>query len=190
MVRRSDNEAGTQQISRFVTSEFGMNGFALSRRALAALLLAPVATNAQPALGLAERRALAAYQADIWPGLLAEIRTAAGFDLAVDVNWESLALPGQASNYASPDFWTDIIFKPLARALTSITRDEMGRTALRAKLTRVVVMFNDATSPLSNYPNGLRFENGVLTINFRPRANAQDGAARTAAITAILERNL
>lgn len=153
-----------------------------------ALLACPAA--AQPGLGLAERRAIAAYQEAVFSGLLAKIRAAAGTDVEMDVGWDRIAQPGQAAQYAGPGYWTDIYSTPLIRALTAIGADTMGRDALKAKLRRIAVAYNPDTAPASNYPNGLRFADGTLTINWHPNSNASDVADRAEALQKVLEAGL
>ncbi|MBE9603608.1 hypothetical protein IAI18_01945 [Acetobacteraceae bacterium H6797] len=157
---------------------------------LAALLtLAPLAVRAQ-SLGLAERRALAAYRQEKYPAIEAGIQQAAGFPVPVEVEWEQLAQPGDAAHYAHDDYFLKTIFEPLTAALRNITTDAMGRDALKAKLQRIHIRFDDKTAPASNYPNGLSFKDGTLDINWRPYSNAADVKERTQAITQLLERNL
>lgn len=156
---------------------------------LAALLLLPAsASHAQ--LGLAERRAIAAYRQERWPPIEQGIRQAAGFDVPVDVEWDQLTLPGDAGRYAKDEYFGKTIFQPLTAALSGITADQMGRDALKAKLQRIHVRFDEKTAPASNYLNGLSFANGVLDINWRPFSNTADVADRTKALTQILEKNL
>lgn len=141
-------------------------------------------------LALAERRGLKAYQDKIWPEQLAAIHAAAGTPIEVEVHWEKLASRGYGQRFLEPDWFTDIYFVPLARALAEVGRDEIGREAIKAKLERIVVTFDDATAPVSTYENGLRFENGTLTVNFRPGENASDVDWRVQAIVALLEKSL
>jgi hypothetical protein len=141
-------------------------------------------------LGLAERRALAAYKSEKWPAVLETIRQAAGFEVPVEVRWDELALPGQADRYQTREYLGLPIFEPLVAALTDITRDDMGKEALRAKLARIVVRYDPPTGSIANYPNGLTFEGGVLDINWMPGVNPEDEAQRKAALVDLLERNL
>lgn len=150
----------------------------------------PVHAQAQAGIGLAERRAMAAYRQDKWPGIEQAIQQAAGFAVPIVVEWDQLTIPGDASNYAKDDFFGKTIFEPLTTALRGISADQMGRDALRAKLQRVHVRFDEKTAPASNYPNGLTFQGGVLDINWRPFSNTSDVQPRTEALTQILEKNL
>ena len=166
----------------------------ITRRTMLALAatvpLMPAPARAQAQIGLAERRAMAAYRQDGWPPIEAAIRQAAGFEVPVDVEWDQLTIPGDAGHYAEDAFFGKTIFEPLVAALRGITADQMGRDALRAKLRRIHVRFDEKTAPASNYPNGLGFQDGVLDINWRPFANTFDVQPRTQALTQLLERNL
>lgn len=141
-------------------------------------------------LNLAERRAVAAYQENIYADQLQQITRAAGFDVAVDVEWETLALPDQAAHYSRPDFWTDIFFTPLVKALSAVTADVMGREALQGSLKSITLKFDEETAPSMAFENGVHFENSGLTINFRPFANSDHIEERARAIQNALEAAL
>ncbi|MDW8369999.1 MAG: hypothetical protein RMK81_06975 [Geminicoccaceae bacterium] len=149
-----------------------------------------VRPSAAAELALAERRGLKAYQEKIRPEQLAAIQAAAGTPIEVEVHWEKLASRGYGQRFLEPDWFTDIYFVPLTKALAEVGRDEIGREAIKAKLQRIVVTFDDATAPVSSYENGLRFEAGTLVINFRPGENASDIDWRVQAIVALLEKSL
>ena len=155
----------------------------------AALALTPALVRAQ-GIGLAERRAIAAYRQEKYPAIETGIQGAAGFAVPVEVEWDQLTLPGDAPYYARDDYFGKTIFEPLTAALRSITADAMGRDALRAKLQRIHIRYDEKTAPASNYANGLTFANGTLGINWRPYANPADVADRTQALTQLLEKNL
>ena len=156
---------------------------------LAIAMLLP-STMAFAQLGLAERRAIAAYKQDQWPSVEQAIHKAAGFDVPVDVEWDQLAMPGDASHYREDEYFGKTIFQPLVAALTSITSDQMGRDALKAKLQRIHIRFDEKTAPVSAYANGVSFQGGVLDINWRPFTNTADVDDRTKALTGLMEKNL
>lgn len=158
--------------------------------AIAAGLVLPATMARAQQLGLAERRAIKNYQDTIFPGIQKDIDAAAAVPLPVEVEWDKIAVPGKAPDFDKPVFWTDIYFTPLIAALKSITADAMGKEALAAKLKKVVITFDDKTAPASNYANGLKFDGGTLTINFRPYSNSGDVKERTRTIQALLENNL
>ncbi len=147
------------------------------------------------AQGLAERRAIKEYQDSKFPEFKKQIDAAAGFDVKVTVNWDKLAVPGQAEHYLEDEYISDIFFYPLIEALKSVAKDEMGKTALKSSLKEIVITYDAATAPASNYKNGYPFENGVLTINNQPWSNSdgRDGSNykdRVKAITENLEEKL
>lgn len=143
-----------------------------------------------PGLALPERRALKQYQDTKFPEEQKKIQAGAGFDVPLEVKWEAIARPGEGENYLQDAYWTNIFFEPLATALKKISADDMGAKALKEKLKKIVVTYDEKTAPASNYPNGVSFENGTLTINFTPFSNADDTAERAKAIAGVLESKL
>ena len=147
------------------------------------------------AQGLAERRAIKEYQEKKYPELKKKIDEAAGFEVKVSVNWDELMIADQADNYMNDTYFSDIYFYPLIEALKSITRDEMGKNSLKAKLKEVVIKYDSSTAPISNYEDGWPFKDGILTINYQPGVNSsgrdtQDYKDRVAALTKNLEKGL
>ena len=110
--------------------------------------------------------------------------------MPLDVRWGAIAQKDQADNYMQDDYFTNVYFVPLADALKQITSDAMGADALKAKLKKVVITYDESTAPASNYPNGVKFEDGTLTINFMPFSNSGDVEPRTKAIASGLESKL
>ncbi len=136
---------------------------------LASFPLCSISASAQ---GLAERRALKEYQEKKYPDLKKQIDEAAGFDVKVSVDWDKLALPGKAEHYLEDEFFTQIYFAPTIEALKNITKDQMGKESLKGKLKEIVVTFDSATAPISDYKSGWPFENGILKINYEPWVNS------------------
>jgi hypothetical protein len=155
-----------------------------------AFLISADLAVAQATLGLGDRRALQSYQESIFPTQQAAIQKAAGFELPIEVRWDAIALPGQGQNYNLEGFWTNIFFVPLAQALSQVASDNMGKQAVRDKLKKIVLTYDEKTAPASAYENGVKFEGGVLTINFQPFANAHDVEDRAKAIRKRLEAQL
>ncbi len=153
------------------------------------VIMAPIASLAQEA-GLAERRAMAAYSKDIRPSIEKSIQEAAGFPVAVSLDLGRLALPGYADTYKSDDYLRKPIIDPLLKSLAAISHDEMGKEAIQSKLKRIVITYDEATAPTSNYENGIIFESGNLTINWKPFTNVDDLEARSQALPKVLESNL
>ncbi|PXW66653.1 hypothetical protein [Methylobacterium sp. B4] len=165
----------------------------ISRRtalAAAATFLSAPALRAEPTVGLAERRAIAAYRESRYPAQEKAIQEAAGFPVPVEVAWDQLTIPGDAKYYSDEGYFEKTIFEPLAAGLKDVTKDQMGREALRAKLKSIRIRFDEKTAPASNYPNGLTFAGNVLDVNWRPFSNVADFKDRVAAVVQILEKNL
>ncbi|NKB84496.1 hypothetical protein CEV33_3562 [Brucella grignonensis] len=147
---------------------------------------APIAAFAQN-IGLAERRAIAAYATDIWPKYELEIQDLAGFPVTIDLNTKSLALPGLADSYASDDYLRKPIIDPILQAIGTITVTETGRAALKEGLKSIVIHYDETSAPSSNYKDGLKMEDGVLTINWKPYTNVDDVEPRALAILSVIE---
>ncbi len=147
---------------------------------------APVAALAQD-LGLAERRAIAAYATDIWPKYELEIQDLAGFPIPINLDTKSLALPGLAGTYASDDYLRKPIIDPILQAIGTITVTEIGRTALKDGLKSIVIHYDETSAPSSNYKDGVNMEDGVLTINWKPYTNVDDVEPRALALLSVIE---
>lgn len=142
------------------------------------------------ALGLGDRRALESYQQTVYPAQLAAIQKAVGFELPIEVHWDAIAKEGEGANYQHEGYWTKIYFVPLIEALSKVAGDDMGKQAVKGKLKKVIVTFDDASAPSTAYINGVKFDGGVLTINFRPFTNVDDVKDRAEAIQLELEGKL
>lgn len=134
----------------------------------AGLMFALCAGAVQAEPSLVERRAITAYQQNTFPAYQKQIQAAAGFALALDVQWNAIARPGEAENYGKDEYWTKVYFIPLKDALAAVASDAMGKQALAAKLKRVVITNDD------NGDRGAVFGNGVLTLNYPPYANVDE----------------
>lgn len=141
-------------------------------------------------LNLKERRAIKAYEEKIFPEQLKSVEAAAGFAVPVEVKWESLAVKDQDENYSADWYLTKIVFVPLSKALSAVTADSMGKTALKTALKKIVIHYNKETAPASAYEKGVSFSDGVLTLNFTPGTNADDVDSRAQAIEKVLSAGL
>ncbi|WP_152225834.1 hypothetical protein [Pseudomonas sp. SCB32] len=138
----------------------------------------------------AEREAIAAYQQGVFVAQLRDIHHSAGFAVAVEVDWESIALPGQAAHYGAEDYWTNVYFVPLAEALDMLTSYARGKQAVQEKLKRIVIRYDAGRAAAGDYRTGVAFEEGVLSINFKPASAATQIEERTEAIQSSLETAL
>jgi hypothetical protein len=136
-------------------------------------------------MGLAERRAAKEFETNKFPDLKKKIDAAAGFEVMFDVQWEKLALDGQAHLY--DDSWQQIFFVPLEAAIKHICIDEMGKDALKKGLKKVVITNTDSV----HYGDRMsKLESGVLTLDHKPTTNVGDVKDRTEGIQKTLENAL
>jgi hypothetical protein len=135
-------------------------------------------------MGLAERRGVERFQNEQYPDWVAKIGEAAGFDLPVEVVWEELAVPDYADSY--PEFFVKVFFQPLVDALSAITIDDLGKTAVRSGLRKIVIRNSGQHASAS----GCMLLDKVLTFDHRPEANVDYGAERAKDLQRILENGL
>ena len=133
-------------------------------------------------MGLAERRAVKAFQDNQYPEFKRQIDEAAGFDLPIEVHWDSLSTNGEGYANILEDTLAKVYFIPLVDALKAITIDDMGKEALKAGLAKVVIQAVD--------PTKLVFEDKVLLFDHNPCSNVDYGDERKKTLQQELERGL
>ncbi len=136
-------------------------------------------------MGLAERRAAKNFETNLLPGLKKQINEAAGFDVLLDVKWDTLAVDGYAESY--DNFFPTVYFRPLIDALKAITIDDMGKEALKSSLKAVIIQNTRDSGNASAMPS---FSGGTLTLDHSPSTNLGDEEARARAIRETLEKVL
>ncbi|WP_075602433.1 DUF6882 domain-containing protein [Saccharicrinis aurantiacus] len=136
-------------------------------------------------MGLKERRAIKAFQEEQYPELEEQIKQFAGFDLPLEIQWETMVEDRFAHLYN--ETYVKIYFKPLIEALKAICIDDFGKNILYAGLQKVIIK-NDGN--IHNPETGYSLENKVLTINLDPVINADNMEPRISALTDLLERKL
>ncbi len=110
-------------------------------------------------MGLAERRAIKAFQDTNYPELEKQIHAAAGTPIPIEVDWATLAFEGYADSYA--DSLPNIFFVPLIKGLEKVAVDDMGKEAVRDGITRIVIKGSD------NYSSWwAELDNKVLTLTY------------------------
>jgi len=102
----------------------------------------------------------------------------------VEVRWDELAVADHADSYA--DFFGKVYFRPLVAALRAITIDELGKTALRDSLAKIVLCNSDRFYSV----RGVTFADGVLTFDHQPHTNIDEIDERTKGLQQILESGL
>ncbi|GGX24796.1 DUF6882 domain-containing protein [Aquimarina muelleri] len=136
-------------------------------------------------MGLKEKRAIQAFQKEQFGSLKKEINQAAGFDVVLEIAWDTLYEDKFAHLYQ--DSFPKIYFLPLIEALKNICVDDFGKELLKNGLRKVVIINQDNKH---NPANAITFETGVLIIDHSPILNADKVEDRTDRITILLENNL
>lgn len=131
-------------------------------------------------MGLAERRAIKAFQDNLFPGLKKAIDEAAGFEVTVEVDWPTLAEDDYSHMY--DEALPKVYFQPVAEAFKGICIDDMGRDALKEGLEKVVIRHSGNKE--------LSFKDGVLTVDHPPIANADYWEERRDTLQKALEKAL
>jgi len=135
-------------------------------------------------MGLAERRATKEFQDKQFASLQTEIQKLAGNPIPIDVDWDQLAVAEMSHNYA--EAWPELYFKPIIEALRMITRDQMGKDAIKNGLKKVEIR----NSKGAYYPEtAITFESGTLAID-HSLSNVGDTKARADYIVQIVEKGL
>jgi hypothetical protein len=131
-------------------------------------------------MGLAERRAIKAFTEGSFLKFKQEIDTVTGFEVPMEVNWDSIATEGYGELYEKA--FSKVYFQPLIEALKAIAIDDLGRDALKEGLKKIAIEDSG-----SSYPT---FEFGVLTLRYYAVANLDDWMERKKSIQTELEKGL
>ena len=136
-------------------------------------------------MGLKEKKITKQFQDEKLPALTEQIVKAAGFDVPLEIEWDTLFENRFMHLYM--DTYSKIYFEPLIAAFTAITADDLGKEALQEGLKKVVIVNRDNHH---NPTHAYTFKDGVLEVNHCPVSNAPDVARRTKVLTELLENNL
>jgi hypothetical protein len=134
---------------------------------------------------LAERRIVNEFQTGQFPALKTRVEEAVGFPVPVEVQWDTLAVPGESRLYA--ECWPSVYFEPLIAGLAVVCRDDMGRDAVRGAVKKIVIqnakgcVYGDCWATLAG---------GVLTLDHEPLTNSSAVEERKNGLVAVLESNL
>jgi hypothetical protein len=103
-------------------------------------------------LGLAEKRALAAYQKDKLSGWQQKLNAICGVELTYEIAWDQLAKEGYAPEYTAMFDYN--FFEPLEIALKSICQDDLGKESFKEKIKKVSITSNRGWSSMEVQVNG------------------------------------
>ncbi|HXH29809.1 MAG TPA: hypothetical protein VNJ01_03245 [Bacteriovoracaceae bacterium] len=136
-------------------------------------------------MGLAEKRAVSAYQTDNFISWKPKFDSLCGFDLGLEVQWEQIAKDGWANDY--PAIFEKNYYEPLAQALGSICGDDIGRTGFKNKFNKIVIKNDNKGNFVS-----VSIVDNKLILNGSPAAVNLDNASKetTKALIKNLEQAL
>src|SRR5688500_13692457 len=117
-------------------------------------------------MGLAERRAAKKFETESYPRLKKDVNDAAGYDVPMEVEWDTLAIDEQSHLY--DEYWPQVYFQPLKTALKEICQDDMGKEALKGALKKIIIRNTKNTSYGASIAT---FDKGVLTLDHLPTTN-------------------
>ena len=138
-------------------------------------------------MGLQEKRIIAAYQKDKFPGWQKRIAGVCGVELSWDVSWEELVKEAEKWGEAYPNTLDYNFFMPLENALKSVCGDDLGKTAFKAKIKKVKIGSTRSWSSLE-----VKIEGDTLHLDADPTYQRDDSAIADYAqrITGELEKAL
>ena len=87
-------------------------------------------------MGLTERRAIKAFQENKYPKLKAEMDTAAGFDVPVVVDWDTIMAVSEGYSEQYEENLPKVFFRPLIEAFKGICIDDLGKEAFKEGLKK------------------------------------------------------
>jgi hypothetical protein len=138
-------------------------------------------------MGLAERRLTTEFEQQHYPELKKKIDDAAGFEVPIEVRWDTLAASDPKFSKLWIDGWPKIYFAPMIEGFKRIARDQMGKDALKAALKKVVVQ--NTTTSFASYWAKFDTVTGTLTLDYQV-TNIDSIKDRTDVLVKELEKNL
>ena len=135
-------------------------------------------------MGLAERRIVKDFQDNHLPALKKQVDETAGFEVPLEVNWDSLTV--NEYSHAWLETWPKLYFEPLIAALKYITQDDMGKEALHEGLKKITIQDQSGAYYGDRWS---QFEGGALTLD-HSFTNSDDVQERTDGLIKTLEKGL
>ena len=125
------------------------------------------------------------FQTNQYPDLQSQVVAAAGFDVPLEVQWETLAAPGESHLYA--ESWPQVYFEPLIQGLKTVGGDKMGLDAIKAGLKKIVIQ---NTTGCYYGDRWATLQDGALTLDHEPLTNVALVDDRTKGLVKALEAGL
>ncbi len=117
-------------------------------------------------MGLNEKRAIKEFEEKQFPDLKKRILDALGFEVAIDVKWDTLAKNLNVDLYK--EAVPDVYFEPAIQTFKDICADDLGKEALKAVLKSIVIQDENDIYSASQW---MKLEEGVLTLDHESCVN-------------------
>ena len=120
-------------------------------------------------LGLKERQAVETFKHEKYPQLAAAINEAAGFDIEIEVDWDSIAAGGVSAQ--SFDQWQKVFFDPIAMAFKAVNVDDITAGALKENLKKIEIIstgkkYLSPSSPPTYSDRTITIDDRIVNVNF------------------------
>lgn len=136
-------------------------------------------------MGLKERRFAKQFAEEQFPALEAKIKEAIGFEVPLEIAWETLFEEQFLHLYN--DTYPKIYFIPFIEAFKIIGKDQIGKEALQEGIQRIEICNeNNHHNPDRAYS----LENGILKLDHSPVLNAEQVDDRIESLVKLLENQL
>lgn len=136
-------------------------------------------------MGLKEKRATKEFREDRLESLLKQINKNAGFDVKIEIDWDTLAVDDYAHIY--DECWPKVYFKPIIEAFKEMCDDDESKEIIQEGIDKIVIHNHSDNYSAEKWA---RFKNGVLTLNHSPITNVDDVHARKHVLMYVLEKEL
>ncbi|MFA8298564.1 MAG: hypothetical protein ACEPOV_00195 [Hyphomicrobiales bacterium] len=136
-------------------------------------------------MGLKEKRAIKEFQENNYEALKSRVLETLGFDVEIEVQWDTLAKDQNVDQYA--EAIPNVYFEPQIQAYKNICQDDMGKEALAEVLKKVVIKNENDIWSASQWS---KLEDGVLILDHETTTNSGNIDDRTEYLAELLENNL
>ena len=137
-------------------------------------------------MGLPQKRILKDFQDNAYPDLLKKLQSAAGFEVPVEVKWDTMMSDKYEKKEQYFEWYNKVYFQSLTETFSNLTKDDMGREALKGGLKKVIL----ESSPEHSTFRGTTFKDGILHVKHSFHTNVDNVRERVEAWTKLLEKSL
>jgi hypothetical protein len=136
-------------------------------------------------MGLTQKRIVQEFQEGKYAAWKKELNTLAGFDVPMDVKWETM----MSDEYDQKDLyfkWYErIYFRPLMTIFKNLCADQMGKDAVKAGIKKIEIFGNEGTNFKAS-----SFEGGVLVLKHKFHSNESEENDRAKGWQKMIEAKL